>query len=340
VKTVGLPPEHPTIASLLKGNGYDTALVGKWHLGYLPEYGPNRHGFNEFFGILSGAGDFFTHKDAAGTPDLYEDLVPVERVGYMTDLLTERAIKYITRPRKRPFYLSLHYTAPHWPWEGPGDEQVSRTLKRGYAGFTAGGSLKVYASMMKSLDDGVGRVMKALRVAQLDRNTLVIFTSDNGGERFSYNCPFTGAKFDLREGGIRVPAMVRWPGVVPAGRTTDQVAVTMDWTATILATTQTKPDPNYLLDGDDLLSTIRGMRPVYDRTLFWRTRRQDAALYGRWKYLREGKYEYLFDLSRDEREQADFKAENADTFQRLRAEFQKWKSQVLPYPTSTDGAGG
>jgi arylsulfatase A-like enzyme len=340
VKTVGLPPEHPTIASLLKGNGYDTALVGKWHLGYLPEYGPNRHGFNEFFGILSGAGDFFTHKDAAGTPDLYEDLVPVERVGYMTDLLTERAIKYITRPRKRPFYLSLHYTAPHWPWEGPGDEQVSRTLKRGYAGFTAGGSLKVYASMMKSLDDGVGRVMKALRVAQLDRNTLVIFTSDNGGERFSYNWPFTGAKFDLREGGIRVPAMVRWPGVVPAGRTTDQVAVTMDWTATILATTQTKPDPNYLLDGDDLLSTIRGMRPVYDRTLFWRTRRQDAALYGRWKYLREGKDEYLFDLSRDEREQADFKAENADTFQRLRAEFQKWKSQVLPYPTSTDGAGG
>lgn len=339
VKTVGLPPEHPTIASLLKGNGYDTALVGKWHLGYLPEYGPNRHGFNEFFGILSGAGDFFTHKDPAGAPDLYEDLVPVERAGYMTDLLTERAIQYITRPRKRPFYLSLHYTAPHWPWEGAEDEQVSRRLKGGYDGFTSGGSLKVYASMMKSLDDGVGRVMKALDDARLDRNTLVIFTSDNGGERFSYNWPFTGKKFDLREGGIRVPAIVRWPGVVPAGHTTNQAAITMDWTTTIMATTQTKADPNYPLDGDDLLPIMRGTRPVYDRAFFWRTRNQDAARSGKWKYLREGKEEYLFDLSVDEREQADFKEENQDTLQRLRAEFKKWQSQVLPYPTTEGGTG-
>ncbi len=340
VKTVGLPPDHPTIASLLKGNGYDTALVGKWHLGYLPEYGPNRHGFNEFFGILSGAGDFFTHKDPDGAPDLYEDLVPVERVGYITDLLTERAIQYITRPRKRPFYLSLHYTAPHWPWEGPGDEQVSRILKKGRDGFIAGGSLKVYASMMKSLDDGVGRVMKALGDAHLDRNTLVIFTSDNGGERFSYNWPFTGKKFDLREGGIRVPAIVRWPGIVPADRATNQVAVTMDWTMTVLAATQTKADPNYPLDGDDLLPVIRGVRSVYDRALFWRTRKQDAARGGKWKYLREGKDEYLFDLSVDEREQADFKAQNPDTFERLRGEFRKWQSQVLKYPVSGDGTGG
>ncbi len=339
VKTVGLAPEHPTIGSLLKGNGYDTALVGKWHLGYLPEYGPNRHGFEEFFGILSGAGDFFTHRDAAGAPDLYEDLVPVERVGYMTDLLTERAIQYITRPRKRPFYLSLHYTAPHWPWEGPEDEQLSRTLKKGYEGFTAGGSLKVYASMMKSLDDGIGRVLKALRGAQLERNTLVIFTSDNGGERFSYNWPFTGKKFDLREGGIRVPAIVRWPGVAPANRATEQVAVTMDWTTTILSATGTKADPDYPLDGGDLLPFIRGTRSVYERTLFWRTRRQDAARGGKWKYLREGKDEFLFDLTVDEREQADLKGENPDTLRRLRAEFQKWQSQVLPYPKSGDAAG-
>jgi arylsulfatase A-like enzyme len=192
---------------------------------------------------------------------------------------------------------------------------------------------------MKSLDDGIGRVMKALGGARLDRNTLVIFTSDNGGERFSYNWPFTGKKFDLREGGIRVPAIVRWPGVVPAGRATNQVAVTMDWTTTILTATQTKADPNHPLDGDDLLPVIRGTRPVYDRALFWRTRRQDAARGGKWKYLREGKDEYLFNLSVDEREQADFKVENPETFQRLRAEFQKWQSQLLPYPTSGGGPG-
>ncbi len=169
VDTVGLSPDHPTIASLLKKNGYETALIGKWHLGYLPKFGPNQHGFDKFFGILSGAADFFTHKDAYGEHDLYEDEVPVERIGYMTDLLTERAVEFLSGRHNRPFYLSLHYTAPHWPWEGPEDKHISATLKQGYDGFTAGGSLKTYAAMMKSLDDGIGRVMSSLERAKLNR---------------------------------------------------------------------------------------------------------------------------------------------------------------------------
>jgi arylsulfatase A-like enzyme len=332
---LGLSPEHPTIASLLKGNGYETALIGKWHLGYLPKYGPLQSGFNEFFGIMSGGADYFTHKDGAGEPDLYEGKVPVERIGYMTDLLTESAVKYISKHRDHPFYLSLHYTAPHWPWEGPGDEPVSKTLKS----LVEGGSLKAYTAMMKSLDDGIGRVMKALSDAKLHRDTLVIFTSDNGGERFSYNWPFTGQKLDLHEGGIRVPAIVRWPGVIPSGRSTDQVAITMDWTATILGVTQTKPDPNYPIDGEDLLQVIRGVRPVYERTIFWRTRRQDALRSGKWKYLREGNSEYLFDLSVDEREQANFKEKSPEVFQRLQVEYQKWQSQMLPLPERRSDSG-
>src|SRR5712691_4831395 len=122
---VGLPPNHPTVASLLKNNGYETALVGKWHLGWKPEFGPNRHGFEEFFGILSGAADYFTHKagDApggdhpGGAPDLWENLTPVERVGYLTDLLSDKAVQLIARTRSKPFFLSLQYNAPHSPWE-------------------------------------------------------------------------------------------------------------------------------------------------------------------------------------------------------------------------------
>jgi arylsulfatase A-like enzyme len=337
VLTLGLPPEHPTIASLLKRNGYETALIGKWHLGYLPNFGPLQSGFEEFFGIMSGAADFFTHKDMRGDLDFYEGKVPVERIGYTTDMLTRRAVDYISRRGRgqggaRPFYLSLHYTAPHWPWEGPDDQKVSDALGRGYDGFTGGGSLKTYAKMMKSLDDGIGQVLQALARTGLTRNTLVIFTSDNGGERFSYDWPFTGQKFSLWEGGIRVPAIVRWPGVVPPGRISHQAAITMDWTATMLALGNAKPDPAYPLDGDDLLPVIRSSQPVYERTFFWRTSTQDAVVKGRWKYLKDGARESLFDLSVDERERADFRAQNPTMFTQLKDRFKNWESTVLPRP--------
>src|ERR1041385_7247983 len=193
---VGLEPGQPTIASLLKQNGYDTALVGKWHLGFRPEWGPNAHGFDEFFGILAGAGDYFLHQNGLGQPDLYENLTPIERHGYLTDLLTERAVSYVTKHRSAPFFLSLHYTAPHWPWQGPkGGEVIQFTDKLPEpASMGAGGSLKLYAQMMRSLDDGVGRVMQSIKAAGIDKKTLVIFTSDNGGERFSYLWPFSGRK--------------------------------------------------------------------------------------------------------------------------------------------------
>jgi arylsulfatase A-like enzyme len=329
-RDVGLAPEHPTVASLLKAAGYSTALVGKWHLGYLPKYSPVKSGFEEFFGIMSGGADHFTHKDANGEGDLFEAEVPVERVGYTTDLLTERAVEFLKRRRDAPFFLSLNYTAPHWPWEGPNDEAVSRTLSKGIAGFTSGGSLKVYAEMMKSLDAGVGRVLRALEEAGRARTTLVIFTSDNGGERFSYNWPFTGKKFELYEGGIRVPAFARWPGRIHAGRTTEQPAITMDWTATILAAAGARPHLDYPLDGTDLLPVMRGERAAFERTLFWRNDVQAATREGRWKYLKvDDKTERLFDLLTDEREQADYSAAQPELFERLKSEYQKWEAQML-----------
>jgi arylsulfatase A-like enzyme len=328
----GLPPEHPTVATLLKANSYETALIGKWHLGWKPEFGPNRHGFEEFFGILSGAADYFTHRSSdAPESGLLENLTPVERVGYLTDLLSDRAAQFVARPRKKPFYLSLHYNAPHSPWEGPEDAAIGHT-SHGPGPMTEGGSLKIFGSMMKSMDAGIGRVLQALRRARLDRNTLVIFTSDNGGERYSHNWPFSFQKFDLWEGGIRVPAIVRWPGVIPAGHTTEQAATTMDWTATILAVTGTKPDPSCPLDGEDLMPVCKGTRTVYDRTLFWRTRLQEAARMGNWKYLKESGKEHLFDLSVDLGEKVDLKTKQVDVFNQLRKQFLAWNKEMLPNP--------
>jgi arylsulfatase A-like enzyme len=172
--------------------------------------------------------------------------------------------------------------------------------------------------------------MRALETAGLANNTLVIFTSDNGGERFSYEWPLSGSKGDLLEGGIRVPAIVRWPGVVPVAQSTQQVAIGMDWTATILAAAGVKPVSEYPLDGENLLPVIRKVVPVHDRTLFWRMKNQDAVRSGNWKYVRIDDKSYLFDLALDEREQANFKERRPEIFQRLQGQFADWDSKMLP----------
>jgi len=323
---IGLPPNHPTVASRLKEAGYATALVGKWHLGWKPEFGPNRHGYDEFFGILSGAADYFTHSG-----DLWENLTPVERVGYLTDLLSDRAVEYVSRRRDRPFYLSLHYTAPHSPWEGPEDAAIGHE-EHGPGPMTNGGSLKIYASMMKNMDAGIGRVLRALDRSGQTRNTLVVFTSDNGGERYSFNWPFSFRKYDLHEGGLRVPAIARWPGVIPAGGSTDQPLITMDWSATLIGAGGATADAAYPLDGEDMLPVCTGKRPPYDRALFWRTIERDAARSGQWKYLKAEGEEHLFDVVTDPGETTDLRTSRAATFQRLKEQFDAWNAQMLPKP--------
>jgi arylsulfatase A-like enzyme len=235
--TIGLPPSHPTLPSLLKKQGYGTALIGKWHLGYLPTFGPLKSGYDSFFGNYGGAIDYFTHKPGVGPnvkEDLYEGEVPVQQIGYYTDLLGARAVDFVNRQQAgKPFLLSLHYTAPHWPWEGPGDEEISRDIDNIF--HYDGGDLATYGRMVESLDASIGRVLAALEKKGLAENTIVIFTSDNGGERFSKTWPLTGQKTELLEGGIRVPAIVRWPAKVKAGQVSEQVAISMDWLPTLLA---------------------------------------------------------------------------------------------------------
>jgi arylsulfatase A-like enzyme len=342
---VGLPPGHPTLASLLQRAGYDTALIGKWHLGSSPEYGPTHHGYETFYGIITGAADYFSHKNQLGALDLHEGTVPVEQIGYLTDLLTRRAVDYVTRPRSRPFFLSLHYTAPHWPWQGPHDDVAGE--KRG--SFQSGGSLPVFAEMVRALDEGVGQVVQAIRSTSQDERTLVIFTSDNGGERYSFQWPLSDWKGSLWEGGIRVPAIVSWPRVIEGGRRTEQVAISMDWMATMLSAAGTSADPDYPLDGIDLLPLCRGERRATDRALYWRTRAwragtefgppQAAARIGRWKYLRIGDRERLFDLSVDPGEDAELSADHADVVARLRSGFYDWNAQMLPDPGVIDFPG-
>src|SRR4030095_8933538 len=199
---VGLSPQIPSLASLLKKSGYETNLVGKWHLGYLPEFSPNKNGFDYFYGHHAGAIDYISHSG-----DLYENETPIEREGYLTDLLADKTVEIISQHHAKPFFISVMFNAPHWPWQGPGDKPYPGG---GIANWTAGGSPEIYAKMMKSLDDAVGRIVKTIDDLNLSKNTVIIFTSDNGGERYSENGIYKGRKMSLGEGGIREPAFVRW----------------------------------------------------------------------------------------------------------------------------------
>jgi len=336
-RTVGLPPSHPTLPSLLKKAGYGTALVGKWHLGYLPDFSPLKSGYDQFFGILGGAADYFNHgaeASRAGSEanQLHEQEVPVERHGYMTNLLGDRAVQTIESyaRSKEPFMMSLHFTAPHWPWEGPDDEAESKRIRNLF--HRDGGTQKTYATMVQSLDLNIGRVLQSLDTSGLAANTIVVFTSDNGGERFSKTWPFSGMKTELLEGGLRVPMIVRWPGRIAAGAVSEQVAITMDWVPTLLAAAGTAPDAAYPSDGEDLAPAVTGRAAVHPRKLYWRYKAgsQRAVRDGDWKYLRIAGNEFLFDVVTDPRERANLKDRQKNVFDRLKNDWEAWNDTMLP----------
>jgi arylsulfatase A-like enzyme len=196
-----------------------------------------------------------------------------------------------------------------------------------------GGSADIFASLIKSLDVGIGRVLNALDEEKLSGNKFVIFTNDNGGERYSDNGGLTDSKGSLWEGGIRVPAFVRWPGKIKEGQLTQQAAITMDWTATILAAAGAKPDNAFPLDGINLLPVLTGQKKSIDRTFYWRaTQRtqQQAIRRGHWKYLRDEKGEYLFNLADDPGEKKDLKNNNQPILTELKSSLSAWEKSLLP----------
>jgi arylsulfatase A-like enzyme len=330
---IGLPPEHPTLPSLLKKAGYGTTLIGKWHLGFLPNYGPLKSGYDRFFGFRSGAVDYYSHLDPRQRHDLWDQDVEVHQVGYLTEQLGARAAAAVNGYARsgQPFLISLHFNAPHWPWEAPGDEAEARRLAGTNLRHFDGGTQEIYARMIGAMDAEVGRVFAALDAHGLIENTIVIFTSDNGGERFSDTWPFTGRKTELLEGGLRVPTLMSWPARLAAGVTSDQVVISMDWFPTLLAAAGSAPDPAYPPDGMNLMPVLTGAAPV-ERKLFWRykTHWQRAARIGDFKYLKILDNTFLFNVVEDPLERANLKDRRRDVYDRLLAEWHAWNAGMLP----------
>jgi arylsulfatase A-like enzyme len=352
---LGLPANGRTLPQLLKNHGYATGLVGKWHLGYKPEFSPQAHGFDYAFGPLSGYIDFYHHVRGDGQIDLLENGQPVTTEGYATDLFTARATRFIEQHAAQPFFLAVTYTAPHWPFQPPG--KPSRAKNNGAfqkASDDPPATRADYAAMLECADAGFGQILATIDRLGLTQNTLVIFTNDNGGEWLSRNAPFFHRKGTVWEGGIRVPAVFRWPGHLPAGRVVSQPGITMDLTATILAATGATVPDETKLDGIDLLPILAGRAPDQERTLFWRfggpnNRLQRAVRQGDWKLLVDAggfSPQFLFHLRDDPGERNDLAATRPEIVARLLPLLDAWEKEVEadalallgPPPTATPPA--
>jgi arylsulfatase A-like enzyme len=327
----GLAVTGRSLPQLLKGNGYVTGLVGKWHLGWKPEFSPIAHGFDEFFGFKSGYIDHYQHSSSTGQSDLFENDGPVQVDGYMTDLITERSVRFLERNAQRPFFLEVAHGAPHWPYQPPDKPSTARDNARHLGPFDdSTGTRTDYVAMLERVDRGVGRILRALDSLGLRRNTIVIFTNDNGGEWLSRNAPLFNGKWTLWEGGIRVPAIIRWPGRIPAGSVSRQVGITMDLTASILAATGTRVPAEARLDGIDLFPVLERRAPPVERTLFWRTTgrtAQQAVRSGDWKLLLDAQ-PMLFDLRTDAGERTNLIAGQPEIARRLQRLLTAWRREV------------
>jgi arylsulfatase A len=329
----GLDASPYSLPRLLKSRGYATALMGKWHLGYRADQGPNAHGFDTFFGLKSGYHDFWRHTDSRGEPDLWENDQRVSVDGYSTDLITRRTVEFIGAHAREPFFIDVAYNAPHWPFQRPDTPSVAvgnaRFLK---PADSLTSSRADYVSMVERVDRGVGEILAALERHGVARNTIVIFTNDNGGEWLSDNTPFFNRKWTTWEGGIRVPAIVRWPGRIPAGRVTPQVGITMDLTASILAAAGVSVPEEAKLDGMNLFPVLEGKVPVAERTLFWRsvtpTRAMRAVRQGPWKLVVDANHDFVYDLRTDPGERNDLARTRPDVARRLRLQLAAWEKEV------------
>ncbi len=322
----GLPLSQITLASLLKAAGYATGIVGKWHLGMTPEFHPQKRGFDEFFGFLSGAHSYLD--PLLGTPNaILRGTEPVDEKEYLTDAFTREAVSFIERHQKHPFLLYLTYNAVHAPLQAT-EKYLSRFKE------IPNERRRTYAAMLSAMDDGIGAFLKKLRDTGLERDTLIFFLSDNGGPpgNGSSNGPLRGYKATVYEGGIRVPFLLRWPARIPAGVVHQNPVISLDVLPTALAAAGGKLPTDRPMDGVNLLPYATGEKsdPPHD-LLFWRMRQNKAVRKGNWKLVVAGATPpQLFDLSKDIAEANDLAAQKPDVVKELSNALAKWESQMVP----------
>lgn len=338
---IGLDLRETTFADRMKRAGYVTGALGKWHLGEGEEYHPLSRGFDEFFGFTGGAHSYVIAGDKRYGP-IVRGREPVELKGYLTDVLADEAADFMRRHREEPFFLYLAFNAVHTPMDAPAEARAKFSSIQDP-------QRRTYAAMTWKMDEAVGRITQKLRDLGLAEKTLVFFLSDNGGPLVrgaavngSSNAPLRGGKTQLLEGGIRVPFMAVWPGVLPADKVDDRPVIQLDLVPTALAAAGVTIDPSWKLDGVNLLPYLTGKASgVPHESLFWRHGGQWAVRQGPWKLVRwldrhDNEAEsrmiepQLFNLADDIAEQHNLIATQPDKARELQAAYDEWNKGNIP----------
>lgn len=335
---MGVPTTEIMLPSILRQRGYHTLHIGKWHLGEASQFQPQNRGFDESLGYTSGSQFYLPPSDPRGVEARlpfdpidrflwagaqfyirYNGSEPFQPARHSTDYLTEQAVAAIRANRNRPFFMFLAYSAPHTPLQATREDYDALSHIEDHA-------LRVYAAMIRQLDRGIGRVLQTLQEEGLEQDTLVIFTSDNGGAYYlglpDINRPFRGWKQTFFEGGVRVPYFMRWPRRIPAGSTVYAPVAHLDVFSTAASAAGARIPTDRVVDGVDLLPFVLGERQGRPHeVLFWRTGPYQAVRAGDWK-LQIGEIPatvWLYDLSVDPTERVNLAEQRPDVVERLRA---------------------
>ncbi|MDX1285920.1 MAG: sulfatase-like hydrolase/transferase, partial [Draconibacterium sp.] len=334
---LGLPLSETTIATRLKNLGYATGLIGKWHLGAEPKFHPLQRGFTEFWGYTGGGHDYFiSEPDGKGYKcPIESNFKTPQPITYITDDKGDECVDFIKRHKDEPFFLFASFNAPHAPMQATEEDlKLLAHIKNE--------KRRKYCAMVHRLDVNVGRIMETLEKEGIDKNTMVIFLSDNGGpcdSNASINAPFNGQKGILLEGGIRVPFIISWKGMLPEGKIYDNSVLSLDLAPTFYELAGGVIDETVKFDGVNLMPYLLNKKlDLPHETMNWRFTISAAIREGNWKLVRlPDRLPLLFDLSKDISEQNNVALQNLDITESLLKKLGEW-DVVQPHPVFLEGA--